>query len=332
MGIVTDILASLDASVSDVGQRFFESTAAALGPVVTIMITLLIVLIGINMAIGAHNVSMRDAVQLIWRIVLVYVFALSWANFSALYFALSDASSNLAIGFFNVAQNEAPNANAAMDGFAVNMADTVDVVSKSRGSIQRGVIGGISYVVLAVLMAAYVLIVGFAKIMIAFLLGVAPLAMTCTIFDKTRNLFEAWLTAFVGYLLYPIAAAAVISSVVKVGESQFTNPENAVNLATILGFFVVVFVGIFALKSIPQAASHITGQFHLANIAPEAVRIANRPNSAIGGFLAPRVHAAGAGMMSGSMSPRLAAQARDRRWAERGGKLAEKMRLSKILR
>lgn len=332
MGTVTDILKSIDDSVAAVGERYFETTATALGPIMTILMTIFIVALGINIALGASSLSLRDTKQLMWRVILVYTFALSWANFGVLYHALSQGSVNLAFGFFDTASGSHSSPNAAMDSFAKNMADTVDTVSASRGSIQRGVIGGIAYVFLAALMAAYVLVVGFAKIMIAMLLGVAPLAMIATIFDKTRNLFEAWLSAFVGYLMYPIAASAIITSVVKVGEDQFPDSMDQATLGTILGFFVVVFVGVFALKAIPSAAGHLSGQFHLASITPEPVRGVTR--ALTGGasrMVGARMSAVGAGMMSGGMSPKLAAQSPDRVWAERGGKLAQKIRLSKVL-
>ena len=333
MGLVTDILDSIDASIAAAGARYFETTASALGPIVTIMMTIFVIALGINIAIGASDLSLRDAKQLFWRVILVYTFGLSWANFGVLYHALSDGSVNLAMGFFDAARSSNPDPNAAMDQFAKNMGDTVDEVSRSRGSIQRGVIGGIAYVFLGALMAAYILVVGFAKIMIAFLLGVAPLAMIATIFDKTRNLFEAWLSSFIGYLMYPVAAAAVVASVVKVGEEQARGIfSGETTLGSILGFFVVVFVGIFALKAIPSAASHLTGQFHLASISPQPIRAVTRPlTGAAARWSRARLGAMGSGMMSGGLSPYLAHQQRDRAYAERGGKLAEKIRLSRVL-
>ena len=333
MGLVTDILDSIDASIAATGERYFETTASALGPIATIMMTIFVIALGINIATGASDLSLRDAKQLFWRVILVYTFGLSWANFGVLYHALSDGAGNLAMGFFDASRSGSSDPNTAMDSFAKNMADTVDDVSASRGSIMRGVIGGFAYVILGLLMAAYVLVVGFAKIMIAFLLGVAPLAMIATIFDKTRNLFEAWLESFVGYLMYPIAAAAIIASVVKVGEEQALGlTEGESTLGSILGFVVVVFVGIFALKAIPTAASHITGQFRLASISPQPIRAATRPlTGAAARWTGARLGAMGSGMMSGGQSPKLARDQRDRAYAERGGKLAEKIRLSMVL-
>ena len=47
MALVQDILGRLDQTVQDVGERYFISTANALDPMLTIVTTLLIVLIGV---------------------------------------------------------------------------------------------------------------------------------------------------------------------------------------------------------------------------------------------------------------------------------------------
>ena len=223
-----------------------------------------------------------------------------------------------------------------MDQFAVQMSDVADGASSAVGSIVRGLVAGLLFLILSVLMAAYVLIVGFSKIMIAFLLGVAPLAMIATLFERTKTLFEAWLTAFVGYLLYPIAAAAVIGAVVSMADAQFRPQAEVRDFSMILGFLCVAFVGIFALLAIPTAAAHITGSFNLANFAPEAVRPVGRPmllpataaGAGIrrgGNAIKARGEALASGILTGK-TPALAARARDRAWAEKGADLRAKLR------
>ena len=90
------------------------------------------------------------------------------------------------------------------------------------------------YVVLGVLMAVYVFIVGFSKLMIAFLLGVAPIAIGATIFEKTKGMFEAWLSAMIGYLMYPVASAGVIVAVVTVAHDVFRETKDVTDLGSIL--------------------------------------------------------------------------------------------------
>lgn len=271
MGLVTDIMTKLDSSVLSTGERFFENTADAMLPIMTILLTISLLLVGMNMALGVVRMDARASTQLMTRIVMIYLFAFSWANFGTFYDALSTASGNLALSFFSAADGSI---NSAVDKFSADMSDVADGAAKSMGSITRGVLAAAFTIILAILMAIYVLIVGFAKIMIAMLLGIAPIAIVCTIFERTKFLFEAWLSSFIGYLMYPIAASAVMATVVIVADSQFKDQDEVQMLADVLGFLVVVICGIFALKSIPTAATNITGQIHLANFAPQALSIA----------------------------------------------------------
>ncbi|MFC3166635.1 type IV secretion system protein [Paracoccus fontiphilus] len=333
MALVETILGDLDAAVLDVGETYFTATANALDPMLTIVATLLIILVGINMALGAYRLSMRDTWQIVSRIILVFLFARSWANFGTIYDALSSGAGNLALSFFH---GGAATPEAAMDKFAVQMSDVADGAAEAQSAIARGVIAGFLFIILSVLMAAYVLIVGFSKIMIAFLLGVAPLAMIATLFERTKSLFEAWLTSFVGYLLYPIAAAAVIGAVVAMAEAQFRPQAEVRDFSMILGFLCVAFVGIFALLAIPTAAANITGNFNLANFASEAVRLVGRPlllpATATGAGIrrgGEALKARGEALLSGVVTgktPMLAARARDRAWAEKGADLRAKLR------
>ena len=338
MAIVESIIGDLDKAVMAVGEKYFTSTANGLDPMLTIVATILIAMVGINMALGVSRMSARDAWQLVSRIVLVFLFARSWTNFGVIYEALSQASGNLAMSFF---AGGAPTPAAAMDQFALQMSDVADGAARSVASITRGVISALLFMILSILMAAYVLIVGFSKIMIAFLLGVAPLAMMATMLERTKTLFEAWLTSFVGYLMYPIAAAAVIGAVVSMADAQFKPQAEIENASMFLGFLCVSFVGIFALLAIPTAAAHITGSFNLANFAPEALRLVAKPaallgrgagaaGGAAGDAAKARAAAAASGALTGK-TPALAARARDRAWAEKGAEWRRKMQGIEIM-
>lgn len=326
MGIVTDIMDTIDGGVSDAGEQFFNATAAGVMPFMTIACTILLVFVGINMAVGYYKMGPRDSIQLATRIVLVWLFAFSWSNFSVLYEAFTEIGNVLAVEFFDIASNSTKgDIYAAFDSMSADMANTADGVAKAQGSIMRGVVGALLYCVLAIMMAIYVLIVAFAKIMIAFLLGIAPLAMVATIFNKTRNLFEAWLGSFIGYLMYPIGASAIISAIILVADQQFRDQDEVENIGQILGFCVVVFVGIFALKQIPTAVTNISGAVHLANITPEALRMGQGAMSRMPG--AQKVRDAKV-MMDGfkrgtGQAPEDAKKARERDLRERGARIRQ---------
>lgn len=321
MNLISLIVGQIDAAVLAAGSQYFQATASSVLTLYTALLGLLFAFLGIAVAMNVFAVGMRDAFQIGARIVLVFAFGLSWANFSALYDALTNGSQNMALGFFAIGGAGLPaQPDAAMDQFATDMANIVDAVTQSMSSITRGVIGALLYAVLALLMAAYVLIVAFSKLMIAFLLGVAPLAMIFTIFERTKNLFEAWLSAFIGYLMYPVAAAGIIGTVINVSANyNLSNigTGSAVTLGSILGFLVIIFVGFFALWSIPQAVSNITGQFNLAGITPQALKVAGLP---IAAWNTDRAHNLRSGMIYGK-TERMAQHQVARSWAGAGANI-----------
>ncbi len=203
-------------------------------------------------------------------------FGLTWANFEVIYDAMTNTSDAFVTALFSVAGSGASSSVESAEQFASDAQATASSVIRAEGSITRGVLGALMYVLLAALQAAYVLVAGFAKIMIGILIGLAPFAIGSTCFTRTQFLFEAWLSSLIGYFLYPVAAAGVMGFVATVARNAFTASADS-TLLGVTGVVVIILVGIFALKSIPQIASNITGQLNLGGIAPEALSIAARP-------------------------------------------------------
>jgi type IV secretion system protein VirB6 len=301
VNFISQIVGQIDSAVLSTASQFYQNTASSVLSLYTALLGLLFAFLGVMVALNVYAIAMRDAFQIGLRIVLVFAFGLSWPNFSILYDALTNTSQNLALGYFTIGGAGLPaQPDVAMDRFAADMANVVDTVTRAMGSITRGLIGALLYGVLAVLMAAYVLIVAFSKIMLAFLLGLAPMAMMATIFERTKFLFESWLSSFIGYLLYPVAAAGIIGTVINVANNYtMTNPSGS-TLGSILGFIVMIIVGIFALKSIPQAVANITGQFNLASVTPQALRAVSSPAAFAQGWASPRARNLSSGFVHGA--------------------------------
>lgn len=276
--VVQSILGNLDLAINGAGQAMFTTTMGSIGPIVQTLMALLIVMIGLNMSLNVYRISMRESWQLVVRLCLILVFAFSWTNFEAFYLALTNLTGSMALQFFKTAGSTlgTTNPSAAMDTFGANMATTVDSVAQAQGSIMRGVTAALLYFMLGLLLAAYVLVVAFSKIMIAILLGIAPIAISATLFEKTKNLFEAWLSAFVAYAIYPVAAAGVLGTVATVAKTAFVGSDNVSTIGDIVTFIVVAIVGAYSLKSIPQVATQITGQMNLASFAPEALKMVGK--------------------------------------------------------
>ena len=123
MDSVSTILATLDSAITSAGRQYFEATAGAIGPLHTSLLTLLLVMVGINAALNVYRISMRDAVQLSFRIVMVLMFGLTWSNFTQIYEAASNGLSALALEYFRLGgSGVGASATAAMDDMANIMA------------------------------------------------------------------------------------------------------------------------------------------------------------------------------------------------------------------
>ena len=339
--LVSSVLIPVENAITVVGAQFFQTIAAQLLPLATVLTVLMVVLIGANMALGVVRIGNREATQIVLRILLVFLFGLTWANFNAIFDVLTNASSNLAVSFFLSTASSlhlppftgTPTPQLtyiAIDGFVGEMVKVVNATIQAQSSIVRAFIAGALYVILSIMIAAFVLIVAFAKIMIAFLLGFAPVAILFTLFSRTQNLFEAWLSALIGYLMYPPAAASIIGVITAIGHTIFQNMGNpGAGLASILPFLVIVFVGIFAMKAIPSAVTNLTGNFNLANITPQALRMASAPlrgtGNAVGQRIGRRVSDTTAGALSGGQTRKGARWNRARRHARQGNALANKL-------
>lgn len=279
MEFVTQIMGFIDGAVASAAQNIFVNIATNYGGVVVMLATIAMAIFGLSIAMGASTVRVQDFMQLLMRIVLVFIFGLSWASFQVIYDTLTGTGDALVSAVFGAARGVSSSALQSAGEFSDTAQSAASKVIQAESSITRGILGGLMYVLLAGLMAVYVLVAGFAKMMIAILIGLAPFAIAATILQRTQFLFEAWLSSLIGYFLYPVAAAGVMGFIATVGKRAFEQSAGSSTLIGITGVIVLIIVGILALKSIPQIASNITGQINLAGIAPEALRIAGAPIS-----------------------------------------------------
>lgn len=282
--IVTQILGTIDAVILNTGQTLFNSTVLLISNFVFVVLTLVIVLLGTNMALGIVKITMKESIQIMFRILFVILFGLTWNNFSVIYVAATDSTQAVALNFFSpfTGSTNTSTATEAIDKFGGQMAQTTDNVAKAVSSYFRALIAFFLNVILSLLLAAYVIVVSASKIVIAFLIGVAPFAILCTVFDKTKNLFEGWLTTLVANLMYPIIAAGVVGTIVAAATSIFTPGNSTSTLGDFMAFIVLMLAGAMAILKIPSIAHGMTGSFGIASFSPRPLAVAG---SALGGFL-----------------------------------------------
>ena len=329
MAIVADIMGFIETAITNAAEDTFVTVAANYGGLITILATIAFAVFGLAIGLGIVTVRAGDLTQLVLRIILIFTFGLSWPNFEIIYDALTNTGDGLVAALFSVADNSGAASSIELaENFANQAQETAASVIRAESAIARGFLGAIMYLLLATLQAAYILVAGFAKIMIGILIGLAPFAIAATCLNRTQFLFEAWVSALIGYFMYPVAAAGVMGFIAAVATEAFDISDDS-TLIGITGVVVIIIVGIYALYTIPQVASNITGQLNLGGIAPQALSIASRPAVMAGGI----AKGAGAQVLSGAttggetsqraaMSRRFGS-AMDMRLANAGAKLSD---------
>ncbi|TCS55271.1 TrbL/VirB6 plasmid conjugal transfer protein [Primorskyibacter sedentarius] len=277
MAIVYEIMGFIDTAVSGAAEGTFVAVASNFGGVITVVATIAFAMFGLAVGLGVFSVRTGDLAQLVLRIILIFTFGLSWANFEVIYDALTNTGDALVTALFSVADGSGATSSVDLaEGFADQAQETAASVIRAESAIARGFLGAIMYLLLAMLQAAYILVAGFAKIMIGILIGLAPFAIAATCLNRTQFLFEAWVSSLIGYFMYPVAAAGVMGFIAAVATQAF-GARSDTTLIGITGVVVIIIVGIYALLTIPQIASNITGQLNLGGIAPQALSIVGRP-------------------------------------------------------
>ena len=106
-------------------------------------------------------------------------------------------------------------------------------------------IGAIGAFLLGVIGALCGLVLIFAKIMLAFMIGIAPIMIALSLFDVSKDYFHRWLSSTVSYALYPLVIAGVFSTVVGMSRSLMTelgDPSGASNIGALVPFFMMMFL------------------------------------------------------------------------------------------
>lgn len=276
MDFIRIIIDLIDNRVSAIAQNTFQRLAEGLTGGLEILAVLLIVLYGISVLFRFTEFSFPQLIGILIRIGAIYVFLFSWDNFNVIYSAgtsLFDTVGNTVRSF--VAGDAASGSEDAATDMFQTLAEVIDLVVNGNSVLVRALVGAFLFVVLGILAVVYILVVAYAKLLLAVLIAIAPLMGFFLLFQRTRSMFEAWLAAVFGYLIYPVAVGAVIGIVAGLLAHITFDINASTSLLSVLGFITVAGLGIKMLSDVPSIASSLTGQFNLGSMSGAAAAAVN---------------------------------------------------------
>ncbi len=293
MGIINDILSVVDQAVEGVAQSGFSTIAGNVGNVITAGSIVLVALLGVNIVAQIRPMTFGSFFAFGMKIVLVGIFAQSWANFEIIYDIITKVPDS--IGATIIGGTEISTTGGlynALDGMVSQVTKYGDAIGDNAGWVFGAVLGVAVWVIAGIFAAIAAGIIAYAKIVLTIFVVLGPLAIVCSLFKATMPIFEAWTRSIIGYAFMPIAAAGAAGLVIaiagKVAEGS-PNPDNVETLSVIFPFIVVLLLSAGIMTQVPAIAQGLSGTIGLAANAVGLSGLAKRGTVKIGSHIGNRV-------------------------------------------
>lgn len=266
MSVVTYFVETAGNYLDDAAETQFGSVASTVGSLVVLASTLLLIFVFINMAYQYRSMDGRTAFWLALKITLVAIFATNWIQFNT----FSNAILN---GIDSIAGALVASVGGGTPGPSGTFAEEFDTLIASLGDYLNAAGSELNWMVGALLdfggvlmlsilggLAAFILVA--SRLMIALLIGLAPIMIFLTLFDVTKDYFTRWLSSLVSFAMYPIVVAGVFATITGVSRSllvELGDPEGATNIGALIPFFMMVLMAKGFIIATPFIVRSISG-------------------------------------------------------------------------
>ena len=207
-GFLSTTMARIDRTVTAAAETVFGQLEAAMLPVLAGMGALGLGWIAISALIAQREIVFSDYLTWMLRFVMISSVVTSWAFFSEIYKILTVVPPEIAGAM--IPGGSTGDVWAKADDL-LNLFSRSDETCgiSALGACLRSLIGFIVYAAFALIV---IVIVGGAKIGLAFSIGMAPVFVATLLFRATANLFEAWVKFTMSFALTPLIAAGLAES------------------------------------------------------------------------------------------------------------------------
>lgn len=266
MSIVTFFVETADNYLEDAAETQFGAVAATVGTILVVAMTIVVLLVLINAVFQYKSMDGRQAFWLAVKLTLVGVFATNWAQFNSFSTAILSGIDSIAGSLVASIGGGTPGPSGTFaeefDGIIEEFGDYMNTIGDNMHWMMGALMGAIGTVLLSLLggLAAFFLVA--SRLMIALLLGLAPIMIFLTLFEVTKDYFARWLSALVSFALYPVFIAGVFATIIGVSNAlinELGDPDGASNIGAILPFFMMVFMAKGFILATPFLVRAVSG-------------------------------------------------------------------------
>lgn len=273
MGFIETTYTDTVTFLNGIGQTQFGQIGNAIaGPaqIVSILVALLVL---INMSMQWRPIDVRDGLLLFVKLIFVALFLQNWAQFNAVVSALYDLFDSISISFLVVAgAGDATSFAEELDDLIEQQADAFNI-SAGRLNILGSFLNALMLFLIAIFGAFSTLAMVAARVVLTLLISVAPLAIMASLSEKTKSYFEAWVSALLSMLIFPVLIAGVFATVLAMSRAALDSLGGEINvMGDLTPLLMVVVLSIILVAASPFILTQITGSFQLGSFAGSLAR------------------------------------------------------------
>lgn len=299
MAIIADVLALVDTTVTGIAGDTYGDVVVAVLPVVSSASVLVVLLVGINIATQTVALTTANALSLLLRIVLVNLF-LIFGNLNTVYQALTNAPAELGAGLLtSLSGGTVGNLYEGLDDLYTRALDVGQAISQNGGYLAGALTSALMFLIAALMATITIIVLSAAKIMLAVLIAIAPLAIACTLFKVSAPIFEGWVKLAIGFAFVPLLVAAMAGFTIATGQAVAPPDLSSVeSLGDAISFIVIMMLGAGLMVLVPSFANSLAAtNIGLAGIAANASGLTRNAGGRAGGATAAAVWGFGSNML-----------------------------------
>ena len=274
MSVVSYIVDTAQGFLNDAAETQFGAVAATVGTVTTVAVTLVLILVCINIIFQYRAMDGRTAFWLGVKIALIGIFAQNWTQFNALSTAILNGIDSIAGSLISAVGGGAPGPSGTYaEQFDLMIADFgsyLNAAGEELNWMAGAILSNLGVFLLSLLGALAAFLMVASRLMIALLLGLAPIMIFLTLFDVTKDYFARWLSAVISFALYPIIIAGVFSTITGVSTAllgELGDPTAAPNIGALVPFFMMVLMAKGFIIATPFIVRAISGNIMMPAIS-----------------------------------------------------------------
>ncbi len=294
-GFVTYVVDQADSFLSGAAQTQFGGVASSVGTIFALSCTLLIAVVFLNMALQLRPMDGSQAFWLVFKLLLVNILAFDWNAFNSVAGALLDGLDRISGALISAAGGNPPGASGTyaeeFDNVLNQLSEYLNVVASYMGLAGRVAVYLLGIALLALLgfLAAAVLLA--SKLLITFMISLAPIMIFLTLFEPTKEYFTRWLSATISFAMMPLFIAGIFSAIFGITRALLTNlgdPSSTTSIGAVLPFFMMVLLSGAFIGSVPLLIKAVSGNVVMPTMSMGGNAFKNFAQGARGGELSER--------------------------------------------